>query len=245
MRTFLAVLAACAAFALSAAGVILSDPDLILEEDSGWIFIALFLAFLIPFCLMIAGGVLVAPKVGLRSHILDRIRGIAAPPSGGWAHAVLIGLIASVSSIFAAAAIRTLSPDSFPKEDLWHGKDLMGALELVSSHLLGAILCLVGLLNLLAYICIRMFGGLRRSTILIVAIGLMEAICFGLVILLLVPLEYPLTFATFADLAASSIASIACAWLYVTRSLEHGVLALMWSPVVIMVFQPLWAFLGI
>jgi hypothetical protein len=74
---------------------------------------------------------------------------------------------------------------------------------------------------------------------------LTEVLGFGLAVALASVVELPLDLASIGDSVAWTLLTIVCAWLYVTRTLEHGVLALMWAPVVIIVFRPLWAYLAI
>jgi hypothetical protein len=251
LRTFLAILTACAAFVVPAVCYFVFEGIFTPGEDEA--FDALYIAALLTstlgiltlFWALIAGGVLVAPRTGLRSHVIDRIRGEAPPPPGGWLQAALIGLAACLPAAFAAAAIRAWSPGSFTDETCWRDFAMKDALEMASTDFAGGIAGWLGLLNLVAWSCLKAFGAGRRMLAMAVAVVLSELLAFGLLAALTVLFDEPLSLATYAESAAWSLLTIVGAWLYVTRTLEHGLLAVMWAPVVILAFRPLWAHLGI
>jgi hypothetical protein len=251
LRTFLAILTACAAFAVPLVCFFLSEGIFTPGEDEAFdlvylaVLLTSILGFLSLFWALIAGGVLVTPTTGLRSHVLNRIRGDAPPAPGGWLQAALIGLAASLPATFASAAIRVWSPASFTEETCWRDYDIADALQLAAVHFSGGIAGWLGLLNLFAWGCLKAFGAERRMHALALAIVLAELLISGLLIALTIPLIEPLSLAAYLEAAAWSLLTIAGAWLYVTRTLEHGLLALMWAPVVILAFRPLWAHLGI
>jgi hypothetical protein len=251
LRTFLAILTACAAFAvplvclLPLGELFTPDEDGALEPIYIAVLLLTTLGFFALFWAFIAGGVLVAPRTGLRSHVIDRIRGEAPPPPGGWIQAALIGLAACLPATFAAAAIRAWSPESFTDETCWRDFAMKDALEMALTNFEGGIAGWLGLLNLLAWGLLKAFGAERRVLALAVAIVLAELFGFGLLAALTVLLDEPLSLPIFAEAAAWSLLFMTGAWLYVKRTLEHGLLALIWAPVVVMAFRPLWAHLGI
>jgi hypothetical protein len=251
LRTLLAILAACVAFTVALAALfpveeIFTEAQ---DEASDQIYMAVLLTSVLGvlallWCL-IASGILVAPTTGLRSHILERIRGNAAPASGGWVQAALVGLVACLIAAFVSAAIRTWSPDSFTEETCWRDFGFEDAVELAAAHFAGGIVVWLGILNLVLWGCLRAFGARRRTHAMAAAIVLTELLCFGLVAALTTLLVEPISLAIYAEAAAWSILSVIGAWLYATRTLEHGLLAMMWAPVVIVALRPLWAHLGI
>jgi len=251
LRTFLAILTACAAFTMSLAALFpfaeFSIPKKSEALDPAYVAILLTsaLGFLAVFWIVIAGGVLAMQKTGLRSHALDRIRGNAPPKPGRWMQTALIGLVACLPAAFASAAIRTWWPGSFTEEPGWRDYGIGDVLERAAAHLCAGMIGWVGLLNLFALGCLKAFGAERRMCALAVAIALTELLGLGAAAALAAPLDEPLGIAVCAEAAAWSLLTITGAWLYVTRALEHGLLALMWSPVVIIALRPLWAHLGI
>lgn len=247
MRIVLAILIACAAFGASLAGLLVLNGGFTLTDDDvdGSILVAVLLTVLIPSFLMIAGGVIAAPKAGLRSHVLDYVRGEAPPITGGWKSTAFIGFIACLLTVLVSAAIQVSSPQSFLAEEHWHETTVTDAIELAVDFLATGIVCWVGLLNLLAWACLKFFGTARRDLALATAVALMESLCWGLAAFLMIYLDDSFDLAMIAEGLVWSVATIVCAWLYVTRTLEHGILALMWLPVMILALRPLWDHLGI
>lgn len=251
LRIFLAILTACAAFAVPLASALLAEGIFTPEEDETLdpIFIAVLLTsalgFLVLFWALIAGGVLVTQRTGLRSHVLDRIRGEASPAPGGWIRAAFVGLAAGLSATFASASIRSWSPGSFTDETFWRDFGIEDALEWAALYFAAGIVGWVGFLNLFAWGCLKAFGTERRMQALAAAVVLAESLGFGALAALTALFDEPLSPAVYAEAASWSLLTVAAAWLYVTHTLEHGLLALMWPPVVIMACRPLWAHLGI
>ncbi len=245
MRITLAILIAFAAFGVSlACAFILGGTFEGVEIDFSILATGLLLILAIPFILL-AGGVVAAPKVGLRSYILDKARGHAQPIAGQWVSTVFIGLVVCLLAVLASGAIQALSPQSFSTEKHWHDTTVADGIQLAAELLATALLCWIGLLNILAWICLKVFGEARRTFALAAAIFVIEGLGLGLIALLSPYLDYPFDLAVAADILAWSVATIVCAWLYVTRTLEHGLLALMWFPALIVALRPLWDYLGV
>lgn len=251
MRTFLAILTACAVFAAPLAALLpfgeIFPPGE--DEASDPVFVAVLptsVLGLLGLCwIPIAGGVLAMPGTGLRSHVFDRIRGDPSPAPGGWARATLIGFAAGLAAVCASAAIRAWSPEAPMEEIRWRDFGIKDALDFAAMLLAAGMIGWVGLLNLSAVICLKALGTGRRMYALAAAIVLTELLCFGGVAASAALLEEPTGLATYAEALSLSLLTVAGAWLYATRTLEHGLLALMGAPVVILAFRPLWAHLGI
>ncbi|MCG7393007.1 hypothetical protein MHY87_08835 [Microvirga sp. ACRRW] len=245
MRTALAILIACAAFAASLICLVVLDETFGSGEIEASIVAAVLAALLAPSFLVIAAGVIAAPKAGLRSHVLDSVRGNVPHIAGKWASTAFIGFSACLLAVLVSATIRFLSPVSFTAEYQWRDLTMTDGVELVAEFFIAAIFCWVGLLSILAWICLKIFGTARRTFALAVAIAVLEGLGLGLVALVSLYLDYPLDLAVMAESLAWCIATVTCAWLYVTRTLEHGLLALAWFPALILTLQPLWVYLGV
>ncbi|SCY50734.1 hypothetical protein [Microvirga guangxiensis] len=245
MRVVLAILIAYVAFGASLSCFLKLEDTFQSIEIDPLTLTALFATFLVPSLLIIAGGVITAPKAGLRSHILDSVRGNLMLVPGQWAGTAFIGLVVCLLAMLASAAIHVLSPASFATEENWRDITVMEAIKLAAVSLAMVVLGWVGLLNLLAWICLRIFGMARRNLALAAAIVLAESLYWGLIAILIIYLDYPFDLAMMADGFIWSSVTIMGAWLYVTRTLEHGVLALMWIPILTLALRPLWTHLGI
>jgi hypothetical protein len=247
VRAFLAVLTAWAVI-IACKGVLLLEPvALYLDEDPDALlsFAIVLVPFLLLCLILVAAGVLVMPNIGLQSHLLDRIRGTARPRPGGWLGAALAGIAVGVMGALFSAAIRAAWPASFEDETAWSAYGLVEIVNETAGYVLSALIAYAGLLSLIVWIFLKSFKTAQRRYLLASAVTVNEVL--GLALMLLAPLlvDEASKPGVIAETVAWTPLSILSASLYVTRSLEHGLLALLCGPVVILALRPLWSYFAI
>jgi hypothetical protein len=248
LRTFLAITVACAAFIAALACAVPYDELRSVAESEGvsLSFLLFVFGWIVSPCLpLIAGGVFVMPAAGLHSHILDCIRKTPAPRRGGWFQSALIGGGASLITVAASAILRMSSPESFADETCWRDFTAKDTIEWMAVLVAMMILGWAGILSPLARMGLWLLGATRRTLVLTCSVILTEVILLALTKCLAFLAEIEFDTVMLAEGVAWSILTITCAWLYVTRSLEHAMLALLPAPVIILMLSPLWAYLGI